>query len=168
MAAARALAARRLLRVPGPTIARAVPAGAFSFPRTAAPAVLCRHFSGHPDFAPQSNIAGAEDNKVQDMLKQLVSENKVVLFMKGNPDMPQCGFSRAVAQALADEGFSDYAYVDVLKYPEVREGVKKFSDWPTIPQLYVDAEFIGGCDIVMQMHKEGELSKILPKAKESS
>eukprot|EP00434_Breviolum_minutum_P019026 symbB.v1.2.016772.t1/scaffold1201.1/size131815/4 len=96
------------------------------------------------------------------MLKQLVSENKVVLFMKGNPDMPQCGFSRAVAQV----GFSDYAYVDVLKYPEVREGVKKFSDWPTIPQLYVNAEFIGGCDIVMQMHKDGELKEILPKGSE--
>eukprot|EP00435_Cladocopium_sp_Y103_P017272 s1806_g4.t1 len=121
----------------------------------------------YPDFEPQSNVSGADDNKVHDMLKQLVTENEVVLFMKGNPDMPQCGFSRAVAQALEEVGFSDYAYVDVLKYPEVREGVKKFSDWPTIPQLYVNAEFVGGCDIVMQMHKDGELKDILPKSKTS-
>ncbi|CAL1149474.1 unnamed protein product [Cladocopium goreaui] len=126
-----------------------------------------RNFSGHPDFEPQSNVSGADDNKVHDMLKQLVTENEVVLFMKGNPDMPQCGFSRAVAQALEEVGFSDYAYVNVLKYPEVREGVKKFSDWPTIPQLYVKAEFVGGCDIVMQMHKDGELKEILPKPKTS-
>ncbi|CAJ1441295.1 unnamed protein product [Effrenium voratum] len=115
------------------------------------------------DFEPQSKVEGADDDKVQQMLKQLVSDNKVVLFMKGSPDMPQCGFSRAVAQALEEEGFNDYAYVDVLKYPEVRDSVKKFSDWPTIPQLYVNAEFIGGCDIVMQMHKDGELKAILPK-----
>eukprot|EP00913_Durusdinium_trenchii_P013900 g13049.t1 len=101
-----------------------------------------RLFSGHPDFEPQSNVSGENSNKVQEMLQQLVSENKVVLFMKGSPDMPQCGFSRAVAQALQDEGFSEYAYVDVLKYPEVREGVKKFSDWPTIPQ-FLDLDF---CD----------------------
>eukprot|EP00931_Biecheleriopsis_adriatica_P006351 TRINITY_DN107767_c0_g1_i1.p1 TRINITY_DN107767_c0_g1~~TRINITY_DN107767_c0_g1_i1.p1 ORF type:complete len:171 (+),score=39.85 TRINITY_DN107767_c0_g1_i1:277-789(+) len=122
-----------------------------------------RFFCSHPDFAPKSNVAGAEDDKVQKMLKQLVTENKVVLFMKGSPDAPQCGFSRAVAQVLEEESCQDYAYVDVLKYPEVREGVKKFSDWPTVPQLYVQGEFIGGCDIVVQMHKDGELKDTLPK-----
>mmetsp|Transcript_45395 Transcript_45395/g.84690 ORF Transcript_45395/g.84690 Transcript_45395/m.84690 type:complete len:169 (-) Transcript_45395:99-605(-) len=167
MAVARLVGARHLLRSSGAAVARVgALSGRVTFARS--PALVARGFSGHPDFAPQSNVTGAEDNKVQDMLKQLVSENKVVLFMKGNPDMPQCGFSKAVAQALAEEGFSDYAYVDVLKYPEVREGVKKFSDWPTIPQLYVDAEFIGGCDIVMQMHKEGELAKILPKGSQEA
>merc|ERR1719401_231616 len=108
-----------------------------------------RGFCTHSDFAPQSNVAKAQDNDVQGKLQKLVDDNKVVLFMKGSPDMPQCGFSRAVAQALEAEGFQDYAYVDVLKYPEVREGVKKFSDWPTVPQLYVQSEFIGGCDIVL-------------------
>eukprot|EP00930_Biecheleria_cincta_P012883 TRINITY_DN11760_c0_g5_i1.p1 TRINITY_DN11760_c0_g5~~TRINITY_DN11760_c0_g5_i1.p1 ORF type:complete len:206 (+),score=39.04 TRINITY_DN11760_c0_g5_i1:93-620(+) len=125
-----------------------------------------RGFCSHPDFAPKSNVEGAEDEQVQKMLKQLVTENKVVLFMKGSPDAPQCGFSRAVAQVLAEEQCQDYAYVDVLKYPEVREGVKKFSDWPTVPQLYVKGEFQGGCDIVVQMHKDGELKDVLAKAQE--
>lgn len=88
--------------------------------------------------------------------------------MKGSPDTPQCGFSRAVAQVLKESEFEDYAYVDVLKYPEVREGVKKFSDWPTVPQLYVNNEFIGGCDIVVQMFKEGELKDVLDKARTTS
>jgi len=102
-----------------------------------------------------------EVDEVQQKLKQLVTENNIVLFMKGSPDSPQCGFSRTVAQVLQQEGCNDYAYVDVLKYPEVRDGVKKFSDWPTIPQLYVKGEFIGGCDIVTQMHADKELSEVL-------
>merc|ERR1719220_1811132 len=118
-------------------------------------------FCSHPDFQPTRNIQEDNKNDVQDKLKKLVTDNKVVLFMKGSPDMPQCGFSRAVAQALQKENFQDYAYVDVLKYPEVREGVKKFSDWPTVPQLYVKGEFMGGCDIVVQMHKDGELKETL-------
>mmetsp|Transcript_21892 Transcript_21892/g.40256 ORF Transcript_21892/g.40256 Transcript_21892/m.40256 type:complete len:171 (+) Transcript_21892:88-600(+) len=145
--------------------------------RHAAPAVACgrhafisakagnRGFCGHPDFAPQSNVDGAETDEVQDKLKKLVTDNKVVLFMKGNPDAPQCGFSRTVAQVLQVEEFQDYAYVDVLKYPEVRDGVKKFSDWPTIPQLYINGEFVGGCDIVVQMHRDGELKSMLATAK---
>lgn len=98
-------------------------------------------------------------------LKTLVSENKVVLFMKGSPEMPQCGFSRTVCQILEAENISDFTYVDVLKSPEVREGVKKFSDWPTVPQLYVNGEFIGGCDIVTGMYKEGELKELFGENK---
>eukprot|EP00929_Paragymnodinium_shiwhaense_P001336 TRINITY_DN101561_c0_g1_i1.p2 TRINITY_DN101561_c0_g1~~TRINITY_DN101561_c0_g1_i1.p2 ORF type:complete len:174 (-),score=54.19 TRINITY_DN101561_c0_g1_i1:158-679(-) len=124
-----------------------------------------RFFCSHPDFQAQSNVEGSEDDEVQQKLKKLVSDNKVVLFMKGSPDAPQCGFSRTVAQILNMEECDDYAYVDVLKYPEVREGVKKFSDWPTIPQLYVNGEFLGGCDIVTQMHREGELKESLSSAK---
>ena len=161
-----AVMARRLCRVRLASVSQLSSGAAWRQAVATAFIPARRTFSGHPDFEPQSNVSGADNNKVNDMLKQLVSENKVVLFMKGNPDMPQCGFSRAVAQALEEVGFSDYAYVDVLKYPEVREGVKKFSDWPTIPQLYVNAEFIGGCDIVMQMHKDGELKEILPKGSE--
>merc|ERR1712039_949150 len=122
-------------------------------------------FCSHSDFAPKSHVQGSANDEVQGKLKQLVTENKVVLFMKGTPDAPQCGFSRAVAQVLQEEGFQEYAYVDVLKYPEVREGVKKFSDWPTIPQLYVNADFVGGCDIVVQMHREGELKEVLDGAR---
>mmetsp|Transcript_83778 Transcript_83778/g.194902 ORF Transcript_83778/g.194902 Transcript_83778/m.194902 type:complete len:164 (-) Transcript_83778:86-577(-) len=128
--------------------------------------VRARAFSSHPDFEPQRHTEGAEQDVVQEKLKKLVEENKVVLFMKGSPDAPQCGFSRTVASVLQAEGFQDYAYVDVLKYPEVREGVKKFSDWPTVPQLYVKGEFIGGCDIVLQMHREGELKPVLDKVVE--
>merc|ERR1712113_1317366 len=105
---------------------------------------------------------GSANDEGQKKLKQLVTDNKVVLFMKGSPDQPQCGFSRAVAQVLNAEGFDDYAYVDVMKYPEVRQGVKVFSDWPTVPQLYVEGEFIGGCDIVVQMHRDGELKERSP------
>ena len=125
-----------------------------------------RRFCTHSDFQPQSHVKDTSDDEVQSKLAQLVKENKVVLFMKGSPDMPQCGFSRAVCQVLHAEDFDDYAYVDVLKYPEVRDGIKKFSDWPTIPQLYVNAEFVGGCDIVRQMHEEGELKEVLAKATE--
>lgn len=121
---------------------------------------LLKAFSSHSDFAPKSHVQGAEDEFVQRNLKKLVTQNKVVLFMKGTPVEPQCGFSRVVAQVLDHYGMKDYAYVNVLNYPEVREGVKKFSDWPTLPQLYVNGEFIGGCDIVMDMHREGELSEI--------
>merc|ERR1712129_558084 len=108
------------------------------------------------DFAAKSNVQASPQDEVQ---------NKLVLFMKGSPDMPQCGFSRTVAQVLEAEKYEDYAYVDVLKYPEVREGVKVFSDWPTVPQLYVAGEFVGGCDIVVQMHRDGELNEVLEKVK---
>jgi len=83
----------------------------------------------------------------------------VVLFMKGTPMFPQCGFSAAVAQALTLMGVK-YKGVDVLSDPEIRQGIKEFSNWPTIPQLYVKGEFIGGCDIVREMYESGELKKL--------
>eukprot|EP00811_Abedinium_folium_P014774 NODE_23759_length_652_cov_3.967619.p1 GENE.NODE_23759_length_652_cov_3.967619~~NODE_23759_length_652_cov_3.967619.p1 ORF type:complete len:145 (-),score=41.15 NODE_23759_length_652_cov_3.967619:114-548(-) len=116
----------------------------------AAPAYVARTFATHSDFKPQRATAGASDDAVQQKLKKLVENSRIVLFMKGTPHQPQCGFSRQVAQVLGVEGADHYSFVDVLKYPEVREGVKKFSDWPTIPQLYIDGEFIGGCDIVLR------------------
>ncbi len=100
---------------------------------------------------------------MQDVLKkidQLVKEHKVVLFMKGTPDMPQCGFSQRVAAILAAHGVA-YQSVNVLLDEQIRAGIKQYSDWPTIPQLYVNAEFIGGCDIVSEMHANGELAKVL-------
>ncbi len=84
----------------------------------------------------------------------------VVLFMKGTPMFPQCGFSAAVAQALTLMGVK-YKGVDVLSDPEIRQGIKEFSNWPTIPQLYVKGEFVGGCDIVREMYESGELKKLL-------
>jgi monothiol glutaredoxin len=85
--------------------------------------------------------------------------------MKGNPSMPMCGFSARVVQILQTEGV-DFSSVNVLDYPDIREGVKKYSEWPTVPQLYVNGEFIGGCDIVTQMHEDGELKAVLAEAKE--
>lgn len=85
-----------------------------------------------------------------------LAENEVLLFMKGTPVFPQCGFSAAVVQVLSELGVK-FKAVDVLKEPDIRQGVKEFSNWPTIPQLYVKGEFVGGCDIVKEMFEQGEL-----------
>jgi len=92
----------------------------------------------------------------QDQIRQTVTSNDVVLFMKGTKMMPQCGFSSRVAGVLNFMGV-EYADVDVLADAEIRQGIKEFSDWPTIPQLYVKGEFVGGCDIVREMYQSGEL-----------
>ena len=97
---------------------------------------------------------------IQDAIKQEVTSNDVVLFMKGTPQMPMCGFSSQVVQILDYLGVS-YKGVNVLADEEIRQGIKEFSNWPTIPQLYVNGEFIGGSDIVTEMYQSGELQKIL-------
>ena len=99
------------------------------------------------------------DTTVQDRIQQEISETPVVLFMKGSPVFPQCGFSAAVVQILSQLGVK-FKGVDVLSDPEVRQGIKEFSNWPTIPQLYVKGEFIGGCDIVREMYETGELKEV--------
>ena len=99
-------------------------------------------------------------NPVFDRIKQDVTENDVVLYMKGTPVFPQCGFSAAVVQVLSQLGVK-FKGVDVLTDPSLRQGVKEFSQWPTIPQLYVKGEFIGGCDIVREMFETGELQQFL-------
>ena len=93
---------------------------------------------------------------IQDAIKREVSTNDVVLFMKGTPQMPMCGFSSQVVQILDYLGV-DYKGVNVLADEEIRQGIKEFSNWPTIPQLYVKGEFLGGCDIVREMFQSGEL-----------
>ena len=99
---------------------------------------------------------------MQDTIQNTISENKVVLFMKGTPQFPQCGFSARVSQILNYlMGESTYHTVDVLSDNNIREGIKQYSNWPTIPQLYVDNEFIGGCDIVNEMAVSGELKELL-------
>ncbi len=100
------------------------------------------------------------DNPVFARIQAAIDENPVLLFMKGSPMFPQCGFSAAVVQVLAETNVK-FKGVDVLTDMEIREGVKAFSNWPTIPQLYVKGEFIGGCDIVREMHENGELKKLL-------
>ena len=94
-----------------------------------------------------------------DRIKQEISENPVLLYMKGTPVFPQCGFSARVVQILTTLGVK-FKGVDVLADPEIRQGIKDFSNWPTIPQLYVKGEFVGGCDIVSEMFDSGELKKI--------
>jgi monothiol glutaredoxin len=100
------------------------------------------------------------DNPVNDRIQNEIDENAVVLFMKGSPMMPQCGFSAAVAQALTQLEVK-FKGVDVLSDDELRQGIKEFSSWPTIPQLYVKGEFVGGCDIVREMYESGELKQLL-------
>ena len=98
------------------------------------------------------------DQQTNDQIKSEIESNEVCLFMKGTPDAPQCGFSMAVSNILKilDVKFKG---VDVLENQELRQGIKEFSDWPTIPQLYVKKEFVGGCDIIREMHENGELSE---------
>jgi len=100
------------------------------------------------------------DNTVHERIRQEVADHPVVLYMKGSPVFPQCGFSAAVVQILSHLGVK-FKGVDVLADPGIRQGIKEFSNWPTIPQLYVKGEFIGGCDIVREMFESGELQALL-------
>ena len=100
------------------------------------------------------------DLQTKDLISNEISNNEVCLFMKGTPDAPQCGFSMAISNMLKILEV-DYKGVNVLENQSLREGVKEFSDWPTIPQLYIKKEFVGGCDIVKEMYENGELKKIL-------
>ena len=106
------------------------------------------------------------DQKIKDLLSNEIENNDVCLFMKGTPDAPQCGFSMAVSNILKilDVNFKG---INVLENQEVRQAIKEFSDWPTIPQLYVKKEFVGGCDIVKEMYENGELNKVLEEKKNS-
>jgi len=98
-----------------------------------------------------------------EQIKQQIGKDGIVLYMKGTPSMPQCGFSQVTAEILKRSG-KPFASYDVLQDPALREGIKQFSNWPTIPQLYVKGEFIGGCDIVRSMYESGELDKVLESA----
>ena len=100
------------------------------------------------------------DTTINERIQQELNENQVVLFMKGTPVFPQCGFSAAVVQVLNHLGVK-FKGVDVLQDPGLRQGVKDFTNWPTIPQLYVKGEFVGGCDIIREMFQSGELQTLL-------
>lgn len=97
---------------------------------------------------------------VQERIRQQVTSDKVVLYMKGTPGAPQCGFSARSSQLL-DACGAEFTAVDVLADPEIREGIKRYSNWPTIPQLYVNGEFVGGCDIMIELYQRGELQKLV-------
>lgn len=98
---------------------------------------------------------------MQKKIHELVTGNPVVLFMKGTPQFPQCGFSSTAVQILQSCGINKFCSVNVLTEPEIRQGIKDYANWPTIPQLYVNGEFVGGCDIMKEMYAAGELQKQL-------
>ena len=100
------------------------------------------------------------NENIKEKINNLIKENEVCLFMKGTPEVPQCGFSLAVSNILKHLKVN-FIGINVLDDGEIREGIKKYSDWPTIPQLYVKKKFIGGCDIIKEMFEKGELQKIL-------
>jgi monothiol glutaredoxin len=99
-------------------------------------------------------------NDVQKHIDDTVKQNKVVLYMKGTPQFPQCGFSSTAIQILQASGAREVVTVNVLEDPDVRQGIKEYANWPTIPQLYVNGEFVGGSDILREMYQSGELQKL--------
>ena len=119
----------------------------------------------HPDFEPKRKAVDSDDTNefIQSMVDNAAENKRPLLFMKGTPEQPSCGFSYQVVRVLHAEGV-DFDSFNVLADAEVREGIKTFSDWPTIPQLYVDREFVGGCDIVTSMHQDGELATLFQEA----
>ncbi|KAJ3006163.1 monothiol glutaredoxin grx5 [Thoreauomyces humboldtii] len=106
-------------------------------------------------------FARSLSDDLRSRLDEAVKSNDVLVFMKGNKAQPQCGFSRAVVQILGMQGVKDFKTVNVLQDEEVRGGIKEYSSWPTIPQVYVKGEFVGGCDILINMHQSGELDTLL-------
>ena len=104
------------------------------------------------------------DDKTKNLIQEEINNNEVCLFMKGTPDAPQCGFSMAVSNLLKILEVN-FKGINVLENQEIRQGIKEFSDWPTIPQLYVKKEFVGGCDIIKEMYENGELAKLLESKK---
>ena len=101
---------------------------------------------------------------VQEKIKQQVENHAVVLYMKGSPQMPQCGFSATATQLLKMCGADNVFTVDVLQNADIREGIKTYANWPTIPQLYINGEFVGGCDIMKEMYQSGELQNLISTA----
>lgn len=111
-------------------------------------------------FEPQERLNKMD---VLERIKQQVESHPVVLYMKGTPQLPQCGFSSRAAQALGACG-EEFAYVNVLSDPEIFENLPRFADWPTFPQLYIDGELVGGCDITLELYQSGELQKLVKQA----
>ena len=107
-------------------------------------------------------IEGSSHMNVNERIKQQLDSHPILLYMKGTPDFPQCGFSAQTVGVLGSVG-AEFAHVNIFEDPEVREGLKQYSNWPTFPQLYINGELIGGCDIVMELHESGELKQLIGK-----
>ena len=108
-----------------------------------------------------------EEMDVMDRIKEAVESNEVIIFMKGTPQLPQCGFSSRTAQALMGCG-EEFAYVYILTDPEIFQNLPRYADWPTFPQVYINGELIGGCDITLEMFEKGELQTMIKEAKAGS
>ncbi len=104
---------------------------------------------------------------VQQRIREHIASQPVVIFMKGSPDTPMCGFSARTAEALKSCG-RPFAWVDVLADPEIRSELPRYADWPTFPQIYIDGELVGGCDITLQLHEQGELEKMVQQAADTA
>lgn len=117
----------------------------------------------NPEEATPAPKTRAEGGDIQSEIAREVTDHKVVLYMKGHPAQPMCGFSARAAAILGAYGHPFHA-VNILEDPEKRQGIKEFSNWPTIPQVYVDGEFLGGSDILMEMHENGELAPVIEEA----
>jgi monothiol glutaredoxin len=131
--------------------------------------IISRYFSSdsHDDFKPKKKERKVIEEGLQEvvgLIDKQVKENPVMLFMKGTPQQPQCGFSLQAVRVLNATGV-EFSAVNVLEYPAIREAVKIYSDWPTIPQLYVAGEFVGGCDIMTNMYNDGSLEQLLKDKK---
>jgi monothiol glutaredoxin len=116
------------------------------------------------DLLSETTMSEAVQSEVQNFIRETVTGHPVVLFMKGTAQFPQCGFSGRAIQILKETGVTKLVTVNVLEDPEVRQGIKDYANWPTIPQLYVQGEFIGGTDIMNEMHQNGELAQLLKDA----
>ena len=103
-------------------------------------------------------------DEIKKQITGYISKNKVMVFMKGTPDMPQCGFSKTVVDILNFHDVS-FGHCNILEDQDLRQGIKEYSDWPTIPQVFIDGEFVGGCDIILELNNSGELGKMLEKVK---
>jgi len=109
----------------------------------------------------------SENTNIEETIKDQISSNPIILYMKGNPNQPQCGFSSQATQILMACG-ERFAYVDILSNPEIRANLPKISDWPTFPQLFVNGELVGGCDIMTEMYQSGELKTLLSEVSGSA
>lgn len=134
----------------------AAPAGPTPTAKTAAPATSTWS-------EPEAAETGRGEQGVGEFLAEFVKSNRIAVFMKGSPQQPMCGFSANASGILRSYG-KELAHFDVLSDPEVRQGIKEFSQWPTIPQIYIGGEFLGGSDILMQMHQSGELKQVIEEA----
>ncbi|XP_036701064.1 glutaredoxin-related protein 5, mitochondrial-like [Balaenoptera musculus] len=130
----------------------------------AAAALLCwGHSAGGGLWGPGVRAASSGGSGSSEHLDMLVKKDRVVVFLKGPPEQPQCGFSNTVVQILRLHSIRDYAVYNVLDDPQLQQGIKAYSNWPTIPQVYLNSEFVGGCDILLQMHQNGDLVEELKK-----